>query len=59
MSVNYESIAADCDIIAQKIESLRLTLKTYDTSDLAQDIEDKLLVAIKAIQDAKSLAEDK
>lgn len=54
-SVNYKSIATDCDIIAQKIESLRKPLED-DKSDKAQEIDIRLYRALNAIQDAKEAA---
>lgn len=55
VSVNYESIAADCDIIAQKIESLRKAIIS-DTSNRTQRIELELWKASNAIQEAKAAA---
>lgn len=54
--MNYSAIATDCDIIAQKIESLRKPLED-DKSDKAQEIDMELYRALNAIHDAKEAAE--
>lgn len=55
MSINYESIATDCDIIEQKIEALIEALK-FEKAEKAQNVELELRRARNAIQTAKDEA---
>lgn len=55
MTVNYESVAADCDIIAQKIESLvKAIANERYVNDKALTVYTELLRALNAIQEAKA-----
>lgn len=56
MSVNYESIATDCDIIAQKIDSLRKVLRA-DKSERAAKLDEALFRAWNAMETAKEEAQ--
>lgn len=52
MSVNYENIATDCDIIEQKIESLMKAIND-DLSEKGIRVGDALSKARSAIQEAR------
>lgn len=51
--VNYENIATDCDIIAQKINGLVDVLK-FEKTEKAQTVELELRRALNKIQEAKA-----